>query len=90
MNTDFLRNRLHVSGYGVTLHTSAWMGESTFRTKQAALEAAQTHVLRASAHGSAVVFPRRSRTMIFNHRRILCVTYTVSNNQLQFTTYLPC
>ena len=90
MNTDFLRNRLHTSGYGVTFHTTGWMGESTFPRKQQALEAAQAHALRSSAYGSACVFPRRSARMRFNGQLVQAVTYTISGktHDLQFITDL--
>lgn len=90
MNTDFLRNRLHRSGYGVTFHTTGWMGESTFARKQEALEAAQHHALRSSVFGSAVVFPRRAARMRFNRQLVRAVTYTVStkSHSLEFIAEL--
>ncbi len=89
-NTDFLRNRLHRSGYGVTFHTTGWMGESTYARKQEAFEAAQAHAIRASAFGSAVVFPRRARRMRFNGQLVQAVTYSIGSksHDLQFITDL--
>lgn len=86
-STDFLKNRHHTSGYGVTFHTSGWLGESTFQHKQAALEAAQEHCLNRG--GRATVFPRKGRTMILNSKKVGSVYYWLDKSGLQFLTSLP-
>jgi hypothetical protein len=84
-NQNFLTNRRRATGYAVTIHTPGYMGMENHRTKQAAIESAQSHALKGA---SATVTPQRTSTFIFNGQRVTSVRYFLDTYGWQFVTTL--